>query len=319
MQASGGYQHGSDLRPGDQVKISGLQAHPEWNNQVGTLERFVVDKGRWEVRLPSMPASARPLGLKPANLECISSPAMPLRAGFLSEGLKDSRSKARGAVVVLCDNGNSGADLQKTLSCLTEGSFEEELRLAGVATCMFPCPKTATSQGEVHATDWFDPLAATSPTTPEDISGICESLETVDAAIDKIVSNGIVPERIGLLGHGAGGCLALHSAYGEGRYAGKLGAVACARGFLARDSILPQAASARFQRGATSAPPLFISHGDQDSSVEKSWALETHRVLQTAGLKQLLDVKSFAGAGHELCQEEIEQIMKFFIDCLVRK
>lgn len=320
----------ANFSPGDRVKIVGLQGRPEWNGTVGRLERYIADKDRWEVRLDTMQASDAPLGLKPVNLELASVTrevadeflkGMPItmQSGFLEGGLKDDRSKPRGALVFLCGSGDSGDSLCQKLSELSGGSFEAKLQAVGIATCVYPFPKGADGMGVVSERDWFDPLSMKNPKSSEDVCGICESLELVDTAIDKIVESGIAPSRIGLLGHGTGGCIALHSAYGQGRYAGQLGGVACMRSFLTEDSILTQAAAMRFQNGAVPSPPLFMSHGADDAGIDKSWVDVTHRRLGAAGVRVLPEVATFPGVGHDLCFAELAALLDFFAMVLLQQ
>lgn len=79
----GGLLEAAQQRPGDRVTLSGLSARPDLNGAVGTLERFVPEKGRWKVILAegadgqghgagsaggSAPSSGAGFVLKPENL-----------------------------------------------------------------------------------------------------------------------------------------------------------------------------------------------------------------------------------------------------------
>merc|ERR1712060_554534 len=57
------------LRPGRKVKIEGLKAAPEFNNQIGVCETFIEETGRWEVRLANGDVKA----FKVSNLEAVVS------------------------------------------------------------------------------------------------------------------------------------------------------------------------------------------------------------------------------------------------------
>merc|ERR1712217_895558 len=141
-------------------------------------------------------------------------------------------------------------------------------------------------------------------------------MEQVDGEIDKIVNDDGIPlARIGLLGHGTGGCLALHLVYGAGRHARELGAVACERGFLANDSICYSAAFATWGSGGTQkpSPALFMGHGSEDASVQASWMDDTRSRLEEAGVRAPAKVVSYPGTGYDMCALELEQLVDFFV------
>merc|ERR1719277_1530445 len=96
---------------GDAVRVVNVKSRPELNGCPGRVESWVPGKQRWEVRLDSMKASDPPLGLAPDKLERIATAPLAFKGGFLSRGdgaLRDCRSAPRGALVVLCDGGETG-------------------------------------------------------------------------------------------------------------------------------------------------------------------------------------------------------------------
>merc|ERR1740129_699857 len=167
-------------------------------------------------------------------------------------------SPPRGALIVLCGSGDTGDGIRDWLHAESDGNFEKQLQAVGIEHFVYPNPPVVpyTLAGGRLQGVWFD-RKAMAYEAPEDISGIVCSVEQVDAQIDKLVAKGIPPGRIGIVGNSMGGCLSLHVAYGSGRYSGQLGAVACERSFLAEDSVLDEAAAARFKAsGAKPSPPL---------------------------------------------------------------
>lgn len=145
---------------------------------------------------------------------------------------------------------------------------------------------------------------------PEDVPGLKRSVELVDKEIDKLVESGVPISKIGVGGMSMGGCLALHVAYGMGRYAGRLGMVAGLSTFLPKDSCLDEAA-----RRFASSPPLFMAHGQADGMIRLEWARATHRRLLAAGItsKELLE---FPDVQHELCSEEVGLLRNFVLEHL---
>merc|ERR1719401_736171 len=59
------------LTAGSRVRVQGLKGRPELNSQIGTVLRFVADRGRWEVQIDGAAKNAAPLGLKEENLEAL--------------------------------------------------------------------------------------------------------------------------------------------------------------------------------------------------------------------------------------------------------
>lgn len=294
----------ASLKPGTRVRVIGLQGRQELNGSVGDVLRWVEPKSRWEIRLDGMDQSLPPLGLKAENLERLSPDPAKLKGGFLLQpaALADERSGPRGALVFLCGHGDSGEALRERLSKATCGAFGKQLQTANITEVIFPNPMNPERQ-------WYD-CERPGYEASEDISGIVASVEQIDAAIDKILALDIPPERIGICGFSTGGCVALHLAYGAGRYVGQLGAVACESTFLARDSVLDAAAATRFQR--TRAPPLYMGHGVDDQAIQAVWVDCTRRRLGAAGIQVPGELANYRGTALNLTDDEVEQLMKFF-------
>eukprot|EP00439_Symbiodinium_sp_Y106_P033024 s3366_g3.t4 len=153
--------------------------------------------------------------------------------------------------------------------------------------------------GGMPQTVWFDRVAMAYE-APEDVPGLKRSVELVDKEIDKLVESGVPVSKIGVGGMSMGGCLALHVAYGMGRYAGRLGMVASLSTFLPKDSCLDADAARRF--AASSSPPLFMAHG-----------ITSKDPVATILAEELLE---FPDVQHELCSEEVGLLRNFVLEHL---
>ena len=61
----------SELTIGATVKTHSLASATEYNGSQGTLVKFIMEKGRWEVKISDEP---KVLALKPENLELVNTP-----------------------------------------------------------------------------------------------------------------------------------------------------------------------------------------------------------------------------------------------------
>ncbi|CAE7258480.1 LYPLAL1 [Symbiodinium natans] len=222
-------------------------------------------------------------------------------------------SSPSSALIFLHGSGDTGEGVQAWLHAVSDGAFEASLARDGIILQFPTAPRIPYSLiGGAPQTVWFDRVAMAYE-APEDVPGLKRSVELVDKEIDKLVHSGIPISKIGVGGMSMGGCLALHVAYGMGRYAGRLGMAASLSTFLPKESCLDADATRRFT--ASSSPPLFMAHGQNDGMIRLEWARATHGRLLAAGIagKELLE---FPGVQHELCPEEVALLRSFALQHL---
>lgn len=222
------------------------------------------------------------------------------------------------AVIMLHGSGDSGAGIESWLEFASDGTFILGMHRANIKMIYPDAPSIPyTLAGGHHQAVWFD-RKQMSYEAPEDPVGIARSLEQVDTLIDGLVQEGISPQRICVAGMSMGGCLALHVAYGNGRWSGKLGACAMMSSFLAEDSALDEAASQRFvsPAGGNSTPALFMATGGADAMVKVTWVERTRIRLEAAGILVPPQVSVFPGLGHDLCRPEIDELSNFIVSTL---
>mmetsp|Transcript_58968 Transcript_58968/g.172613 ORF Transcript_58968/g.172613 Transcript_58968/m.172613 type:complete len:234 (+) Transcript_58968:72-773(+) len=220
----------------------------------------------------------------------------------------------RGALIFLHGSGGSGAEVRQWLDVAGKGKLEKQLAEAGVSLIFPDAPVVAYTlcEGELTAV-WFD-RKEMSYDDPEDTMGVERSVLQIDSEIDRLVDAGVSLDHIYVGGMSMGGCLALHVAYGRGKYAGQLAGAICFSGFLPADSCLDALAAARFKGpGAVPAPPLLMAHGGCDLLVNLSWAKRTRTRLLDAGVPIPEDLTMFPHIGHDICEWEIDDLVEFII------
>eukprot|EP00928_Gymnodinium_smaydae_P004883 TRINITY_DN11674_c0_g1_i1.p1 TRINITY_DN11674_c0_g1~~TRINITY_DN11674_c0_g1_i1.p1 ORF type:complete len:250 (-),score=40.17 TRINITY_DN11674_c0_g1_i1:89-838(-) len=218
--------------------------------------------------------------------------------------------KPRAGLIFLHGSGDSGKNFEAWLQDVSRGAFLRRLTEARVAV-VFPSAKAVpyTLNGGKPQAVWFD-RSRMAYEAPEDRPGIARSLAQVDALIAALAAKGIPLRRIGVAGMSMGGCLALHAAYGRGRYAGKLLGCASLSTFLPENSELDALAK------DLSGPPLFMAHGEEDGMVNPAWAQRTCKRLQAVGIPVPQGVVTYEALDHDISEEEINSVVDFFINCL---
>ncbi|MES2626071.1 MAG: carboxylesterase [Pseudomonadota bacterium] len=132
---------------------------------------------------------------------------------------------------------------------------------------------------------------------------LLKSAAAIQALIDREIERGIPSERILLIGFSQGGAVNFQAALSyEKRLAG----------LLALSTYFPSA------RTVTLAPanadlPVAIFHGSADPLLPISLARSSRRQLEHIGLKP--DFRTYY-MGHEVCNEEINDIAEFIKTCL---
>mmetsp|Transcript_44906 Transcript_44906/g.90575 ORF Transcript_44906/g.90575 Transcript_44906/m.90575 type:complete len:225 (-) Transcript_44906:117-791(-) len=198
-------------------------------------------------------------------------------------------SSPSGALLFIHGMGDFGCEMRKWLDRAGNGELERRLEVAGVLVEFPDIIEDDNTEG-----------------------GLQRYSHQVDLAIDKLVDVGIHWERICVGGMSMGGCLALHAAYGSGKYAGKLGAAVCLAGGWPKDAALEVAESGRFRgEAATPAPPLFMGHGGCDTQVPLSFAKQTRTRLLEAGVPIPEDLMIYPCIGHDLELWEVEDVADF--------
>eukprot|EP00927_Polykrikos_kofoidii_P028204 TRINITY_DN2465_c0_g1_i1.p1 TRINITY_DN2465_c0_g1~~TRINITY_DN2465_c0_g1_i1.p1 ORF type:complete len:262 (+),score=45.42 TRINITY_DN2465_c0_g1_i1:52-837(+) len=246
------------------------------------------------------------------------------------------------AIIFLHGSCDSGKGIASSLREVSNGDFEKLLAKAGIAVIYPDSPviKNGVGNNSDQAV-WFDQTDM-SFLAPEDGRGIAKSVALIDREIDKLVSRGLAPSNIAVGGFSMGGCLALHVAYGKGRYSGKLGAAACLSSFLADDSCVYSSVEKRCKRrqgsflqtlgswlccknnemsnagpsGCLDPTPLFMAHGCSDTLVEPAWARETRDRLEAAGVRAPSSLPLVAGMEHNIAPAELSDLADFFVSNL---
>lgn len=127
-----------------------------------------------------------------------------------------------------------------------------------------------------------------------------KSISTLQFSWDQIISAGIKPKNIYLIGFSQGACLSLEFA---SRNAQKLGGVIAFTGGLIGEKLLPEKYNGDFQ-----GTPVFIGSSDRDFHVPASRIKESEELMTKMGA----DVKTllFDDPEHTIRQEEIEWVNK---------
>ena len=130
--------------------------------------------------------------------------------------------------------------------------------------------------------------------------GLSSGLARLEEVMDELMSHGIPPERIGLLGFSQGACLALEFAARRGR---RLGGVVAFSGGLIGPEI------ARFD-GDLSGTPFFLGCSDRDPHIPLHRVRESTEALRHLGGE--VQEKIYPGMPHTIVPDEIAQAQKLF-------
>ena len=151
---------------------------------------------------------------------------------------------------------------------------------------------------------WYD-IFDTSYLRREDTIGIKDSSRELEKLIQHEIDRGIVAKRIILAGFSQGGAISLYTGL---RYARPLA------GILALSTYLPLMEEDDLD--ATTANkdlPIMMAHGRDDSVVPYALAIQSRKSMEKSGFH--IEWHSYP-MGHNLCQEEINDISSWLVRIL---
>jgi phospholipase/carboxylesterase len=194
-----------------------------------------------------------------------------------------------GTVIVLHGLGADGWDFVPVA---------QELRLAVPLRFLFPHapvrPVTVNNGYEMRA--WYD-IRDFSITGREDLEGITEATDRVNAYVAREREAGVPPDRIVLAGFSQGGAVALHAG---------LRAVEPLAGIVGLSTYLPFKARLGAEISQRNREvPVLMCHGTHDPVVSIELGAMSRDVLKEHGYE--VDWHAYP-MGHEVCLDEIAQI-----------
>ncbi len=181
---------------------------------------------------------------------------------------------ARGVVIMVHGRGATAASI---------------LALAGE----FDQPDLAYLAPQAAGNTWYpysflEPLERNEP----DLSS---ALSAVRAVVDHLITAGISPEQIALLGFSQGACLVLEFAARHAQPYG--GVVGLSGGLIGPDDAL------RDYAGSLAGTPVFLGCDDHDFHIPKARVDETAVILERLGAQ--VDKRLYRGMGHTVNRDEI--------------
>jgi len=135
----------------------------------------------------------------------------------------------------------------------------------------------------------------------EDVEGIAAMSGNIQKLITDITSQLNIPvNKIALGGFSQGGHQSLHAAYSNN--VGPVGAVFALGSFLCQESVVYTKL-----KSSSSHPPLFLSHGSEDSLVWPEWVGTTRDKL--SGLNVDVNYSIVHGIGHEMESQQLKDLV----------
>ncbi|HEV7332464.1 MAG TPA: dienelactone hydrolase family protein [Flavisolibacter sp.] len=126
---------------------------------------------------------------------------------------------------------------------------------------------------------------------------LSSALQVLKAVVDDLLGEGIPTENMYFLGFSQGACLTLEFVT---RHATRYGGVVAFTGGLIGDKIYPENYNGDFN-----GTPVFIGTSDPDPHVPVERVYATTNILKDKGA--VVTEKVYAGMGHTISQDEIEQ------------
>ncbi|CAB3370689.1 Hypothetical predicted protein [Cloeon dipterum] len=209
-----------------------------------------------------------------------------------------------GAVIFLHGSGDNGHGVQDWVQGLMNQQFMfSHLKVIFPSAPFMPY----TLYGGDPSTVWFDRLDL-SPMAPEHLESVNSMAENLKALVLKEVDSGIPLERIAIGGFSMGGAMSLHLAY---RYLPQVAGVFGLSCFLNENSEVYKALEVGQLENQT-APPLFQTHGDNDTLVPSAWGNATHLKLSQLGVNA--SFRSFPRTEHELKKPALKALYSWLLD-----
>ncbi|MDB5381560.1 MAG: putative hydrolase [Rhodospirillales bacterium] len=169
------------------------------------------------------------------------------------------------------------------------GNAEEMLGLAGlVAPSSFGILAPKATDHTWYPYRFTEPVARNEPY-------LSSALSILGDLVDGLIGDGIVPERIALLGFSQGACLALEFAL---RRAERFGAVIGLSGGLIGDKVAPATVSPTFD-----GMPVLLGCSERDPHIPLGRVRETEAVMQALGAE--IVTRIYPGSSHDINEDEI--------------
>ena len=163
---------------------------------------------------------------------------------------------------------------------------ESELRLGDIA---FLAPQAA-------GRSWY-PQSFLAP-IPQNEPGLTSALGVLSRLIDDLGSQGVGPQRIGLLGFSQGACLSLEfAARHPRRYAGV---------FALSGGLIGPPGTPRDYPGSFDGTPVFLGCSDVDAHIPVERVRESAEVCRR--MRADVDERIYPGMGHTVNRDEVEAV-----------
>jgi phospholipase/carboxylesterase len=187
--------------------------------------------------------------------------------------------------------------------------FCKELKLGGIGPVRFVLPSApvipVSINGGYEMRAWYDILPTSDLARREDEGGLRQSLQRVNALIEREIARGIPASRIVLMGFSQGCAMTLMTGL---RFGQRLAGLIALSGYL---PLLPTTASER--NPANAGTPIFMAHGQQDDVVLMSRGLAARDHLQ--GLGYPIEWHDYP-MPHSLCMDEVHDINAWLLKVL---
>jgi predicted esterase len=185
--------------------------------------------------------------------------------------------EARLALICVHGRGASAEDIL---------GLADELQLPDVA-CLAP---------QAAGSTWY-PYSFLSP-IPQNEPGITSGLGVIAGLVDALGSEGLTPDRIGLLGFSQGACLSLEFAARHARrYAGVFGL---------SGGVIGPPGTPRDYSGSFDGTPVFLGCSDVDSHIPVERVHESAEVFRRLGAN--VDERIYPGMAHTVNRDELEAV-----------
>ena len=183
-----------------------------------------------------------------------------------------------------------------------------ELRLPADLPLRFVFPhapiRPVTINGGMHMRAWYDIVSLDSEGRA-DADGVRESVEILEALIEREVERGIPPEKVAIAGFSMGGAIAIHTALHTGRELA---------GLMALSTYLPIPDDVEASAGSRDLP-VFMAHGTFDPMVLHQWGKASAERLSAAGFS--VEWHDYP-MQHAVCAEEIGDIRAWLLGIFSR-
>jgi phospholipase/carboxylesterase len=187
--------------------------------------------------------------------------------------------------------------------------FCKELKLGGIGPVRFVLPSApeipVSINGGYVMRAWYDILPTTDLARREDEGGLRQSLQLVNALIEREIERGVPASRIVLMGFSQGCAMTLMTGL---RFGQRLAGLVALSGYL---PLLPTTAAERSDANAD--VPIFMAHGLQDNVVLMSRGEAARDQLQALGYS--VEWHSYP-MDHSLCLPELRDINAWLLKVL---